>query len=185
MYREGKGVRERKAYFFIIDAIIGIAMLVAVIVSIYKPVKSETPILNTYLVAKNYVDYISRTKVMDLSQEKRAIVENCTRMDIYITEAIADLFWKKINGYTACGNVSKILDSFMNNISSDIIRPEFAYRVEITYENKTIKKETLFEKSNFNIESSRLLATSKILVFVMNGTELLDSYVISVEVGSK
>ncbi len=175
-----KGVREKKSYFFVIDALIAIALLTAIVITVYKPVEKNSRVLRVFLVSNDYMTFLKNTHVRELSNELiEPIVYNITSPDMYITDAIGEMYYKSKQDCPECLDNLKI---FLNNLSKKIILKQFAYKLSIIDSgNKTV----LYSYEPFNINDSRILASTKKMVFVMNDTELVGTYLLKVEVGSK
>ena len=173
-------VRARKGYFFVIDALVALALLVIIATAIYRPLPQKSRTLNAYLLADNFLEYLSKTKVRDLPLEQQeTIEENISSIDLYLSEAIGELYWKSIHGCSDCLTLAK---TFLEEVSTPIISPEYAYRVTIGDENNM---DVLLLREPYGINDSSILATSKKIVFVMNGTQLVEAYILSIEVGIK
>ena len=172
-------VRARKGYFFVIDALIAIGLLVILLIAIYKPIPKKSKTFSVYLLSNDLMNYLSNTKIRDLPRDQQdLVINNLSTGDLYISEALGELYWRSSQD----PSYLELCRHFLNRTIDNIIDKNYVYRIVI---GNSTKKEVLFNNSPYNINDSSILATSKKIVFVIMNRELVDSYVLDVEVGSK
>jgi len=168
-------MKGRRAYFFVIDAFLAMGLLAFILVGLYREIPTSSRSFKVYSLSKDYLDFLSKTKIRDLSLEYRSIIEqNISNPDLYITEALCELYYKYENGCDGCKN---LINSFLLNITDVIGDPIYTYNITIN------KEEVMYigepeDKMAYG-------GVSKKIVLVMNGSNILHPYIFSVLVASK
>ena len=146
-------MNKRGAYFFVLDAIIGGAILLVTLVTIMNSNFNAPNTKSTYTLAEDTLNFMHNTKVINYRSEyvnsllDQGIIND---PELTIFEQTATFYYN--NNFSLARNFTKkILDSVLEN----------QYGVSYSIDNTTI-----YNRSLSNINISNFVLTSRKIVFV-------------------
>ncbi len=156
----------KKGYFFLVDSVIGVAIMIAALTYFYNIHSYEQPKNQLFMLTDNLMNFVSTTKIATLNNPYSDYLQNnsnITNTENTILEQVNEFDYREKNGCGFCSNLSK---AFLVNVTDGIIETQYNFRISLN--NKTI-----YEKSKFSETKSLLtLKTGKIVYTFINGTIL-------------
>ena len=151
---------KKRGYFFILDAMLGLSVLVIgvfLITSSYINVPQHTQV---GLLADDLLDFMSKRKIQDLNNPYSGIGGELWKQGI-ISNPDNSLLQQMGEFYEA--NKLDIAEKFIENISKDVMPPQFRY--EVWMNNKLLYPRNPTIEHTASRENTRVLRTSKKLTF--------------------
>lgn len=156
----------KKGYFFIIDSVMGVAIMIAAVTYLYNIHSYEQPKNQLFMLTDNLMNFIATTKIATLNNPYSDYLQgngNITNNENTILEQINEFFYREKNGCIYCRDIST---AFLVNMTDGIIETQYNFKI-------SLNNETIYEKSKFSETKSLLtLKTGKIVYTFINGTIL-------------
>jgi len=156
----------KKGYFFIVDALIGVAIMIAALTYFYNIQSYEQPKDQMYLLADNLISFMSQIRIAGINNQyvnNLRINKNITNEDNTILEQINEFEYLAKNGCSICENHSK---NMIANITNGIIESQYNFKLSLN--NKTIYEQSKFDESR-SLTSIKL---GRVIYTIINGTSL-------------
>jgi hypothetical protein len=171
----------KKGYFFIIDAIIGLFVIVIGVVLIYSVYMYEPSGEQITLLSFDMMNFLSSNKLSDINDPyagPNGILYkngNITNIDITLIEQVAEFYYRNITFPNT--NTIPIIDSFVSNISKEAAPSTYGFIIKI--ENYTVYNRSGLKASNFS-DSIVVIPSKKLVHGIYNRTELFGPYLCEV-----
>lgn len=150
----------KRGYFFLIDAIIGSAIIVITLFIIFNHNSNSQKIESRYVLAEDFATLISNTRIEDINLNyTNTLVNNgkITNTKLRVIEQIAEFYYN--------GNIS-LAGNLTKEISDASISPKNGFSLSI---NGT----TIYSRNINTLNNSKLVIVSKKIVFIqINSSDL-------------
>lgn len=157
---------EKRGYFFVLDAVLGLLILVIGVFLITSSYVDVPQPVQVGLLSEDLLAFFSNTKIKDLNNPYVGIGGELWKQGA-ITDPDNSLL-QQIAEFYATNNLD-IADKFIQNVSTGIIPPQFRY--EVWMNNVIIYPKTITIQHTKSRDSTKLLLTSKRLTFgIINKT---------------
>jgi hypothetical protein len=172
---------KKKGYFFIIDAIIGLFVILIGVVMIYSVYMYEPSEEQTTLFSFDMMSFLSSNKVSDLNDAyagSGGILSkngNITDVDNTLLEQIGEFYYRNVS--KSDPHTLSLIDSFVSNVSKAATPQTFGFMIKIddhTVYNRSGAKAVRYTDATVIIPSKRLVHG------IYNQTELFGPYLCEV-----
>lgn len=170
--------RNKKGYFFIIDAFIALFVLTLGVILTLSFFYTENSFEQTTLYSNSILDFLSRTRVIEINNEYVGAggtlhrYGNITNLDNTLLNQIGEFYYR--NQSQNCNFCLDIIKKFLSNITDNYVASQYNVAVYI-------EKESVYEDSWMNPNQSfALIPAKRIIHGVYNNSEMWGPYEIEV-----
>ena len=151
---------KKRGFFFILDAMLGLFVLIIgvfLITSSYVNLPASTQV---ELLSDDLLNFLSNRKIKDINNPYGGIGGQLWKQGLIRDEE--NYLLQQIGEFYAANNIG-VAEKFIQNISKDVLPPQYGYEVWI--DNIIIYPKTPSEEHLKSKNSTRLLLTSKKITF--------------------
>jgi hypothetical protein len=174
-------MKQKKGYFFIIDAIIGLFVIAIGVVLIFSIFMYEPSQEQTSLFSFDMMNFLASNKISDINDPYAGpggILYrngNITDIDSTLLEQMAEFYYRNITYVNT--NTIPIIDSFVSNISKEATPSTFGFLIKI--DNYTVYNRT-GSKAVGLVNSSVIIPSKRLVHGIYNQTQLIGPYLCEV-----
>jgi hypothetical protein len=171
----------KKGYFFILDAFIGLFVIVIGLVLIYSVFMYEPNEEQITLLSFDMMNFLSSNKISDINDQYAGpngfLYQNgnITNIDDTLIEQVAEFYHRNVTYPNT--NTIPLIDSFISNISKETAPVNYGFIIKI--ENYTVYNHSGIKATNF-ADSVVVIPSKKIVHGIYNRTELFGPYICEV-----
>ncbi len=169
---------QKKAYFFIVDSMVALAVLAVGTVLLLSMHSYSPPTQQSYTISDDIVNILSYNKIRSINNYYAGANSvltkdgNITDTSKTLLEQMAEFYYR--NQTKGCNFCMGLISSFVGNITRNMIPQEYNYIINI--DNVTV-----FSHSTKPMNVSRFITPSRIIVHgVYHGNEMYGPYVVEV-----
>lgn len=172
----------KRGYFFTLDILMALFILVAVFLTIWSSASTQTHVSQPYFLAQDIMNLLQSTKNKDFSAEPGVISlisnRNITDYELTVLEQMA-LFYYEDTVIGPLGSKTEVLENFTNTILSNVTPPQYSF--EFSIDNRVLYSQ-LNPLSKEQNDSESLVSSRAIVSVVYNKLDLSPPYLAEVRV---
>jgi hypothetical protein len=151
----------RKGYFFVMDAILGLAVMATAIAYLYSIHVYEQPKSQVYELTQGLMDSLSEKKMVEINnryKDQLILNGNITNAYSTIIEQASEFEYRNLT--KGCGYCMNLSNNLVRNVTEGLIGDQYNFRISL---NNTV----IYERSRYKESSAILALKSSKLVYVM------------------
>ena len=169
---------QKRGYFFVIDALVALLVLVVAVVLIFSTNIREQKTEQPFTLSTDVLKVLSTNKIKSINNDYAGSNSNLTRngnitdIDKTLLEQVAEFYHR--NKTLECGYCLQLIDSFLDNITVNMIPKEYDYMI-------ILDNTTVYNHSTSPMNDSTFVIPSRTIVHgLYNGKDLYGPYLVEV-----
>jgi hypothetical protein len=156
----------KKGYFFIMDAMMGVVIMVSSMVYFYSIHAYDQPKNQIYFLTDNMMNFLSGSRLATINngyKDSLVLSGNITNLDNTVLEQVNEFEYRNKSGCSYC---NAFATNLIANLTDGIVERQYNYRV-------SLNNRIVYEKSSFPESFSLLtLKSGRIIYTFLNGTDI-------------
>ncbi len=170
--------KNKKAYFFIIDAFVGSTIIFLSLLIIFNSHYNTPKVQTNYQAAEDYATFLMNTNIEDLNNEYYSLLMDekiITNSKNSLTEQVTQFYYNAeylCDGDEACITANMTLATkFLKNITDPLIPAQYGFSYII---NDSVKGNTIiYNRSIEKLQTSKVVIASKKVIFLQINSSTL------------